>query len=480
MHESMAARARAAQLERLRTRRLFNSSTRAAGAFASADSVSRSKFGLDPYTAVEKGYAGIVKELIPEICGGDVKARAESIEIVGIESDSLGQTHTEEFTDGSALIRVSDSMMSGCGQMYGLMSLAAAPYGRNLKRAIAGWSRTQGNSDIDHRSTVLGATSLRYESIHQQVWARSAKLTTKGNVRSKYDDKFVGNRTHNAVMFILAHEMAHVLLGHTREKLEASEQAMTLAPKQLHAWELEADAWALGCIESIPLLMRRRSGGPVEGAVIALMAIQMNTEPLFIRAPESHPTASDRISELWSRSSYPSETLPFLSLVSDMVGHAGSVQTSLPVEWWDALLEAPEFDSSWHTEAYFRMIRGFDASATWSTSRIIDYLNSTSRDAHDGNDAAAGIDFERVERSVRALDGGRSISRALAGLGAYDIDSIVEPSTPLSVAGLIELLLDSAAFEHAVSLAEDADTDPTVARSICYLLAQQLRPRLSR
>lgn len=103
-----------------------------------------------------------------------------------------------------------------------------------------------------------------------------------------------------------------------------------------------------------------------------------------------------------------------------------------------------------------------------------------SRDAHDGNNVAAGIDFEQVERSIRALDSGRSISRTLAGLGVYDIDSIVEPSTPLSVAGLIELLLDSAAFEHAASLAEDADGDPTVARSICHLLAQQLRPHLSR
>ncbi|WP_267618157.1 hypothetical protein [Gordonia bronchialis] len=185
MHESMAARARVAQLERLRTRRLFNSSPRAADAFASADSVSRSKFGLDPYTAVEQGYAGKVKELIPDICGGDAKARAESIEIVGIESDSLGQTHTEEFTDGSALIRVSDSMMSGCGQMYGLMSMAAAPYGRNLKRALAGWSRTEGDKAIDDRSIALGATSLRYECIHQQVWARSAKINTKGDVRSK-------------------------------------------------------------------------------------------------------------------------------------------------------------------------------------------------------------------------------------------------------------------------------------------------------
>ncbi len=157
-------------------------------------------------------------------------------------------------------------------------------------------------------------------------------------------------------MFILAHEMAHVLLGHTRRKLEASKRATTPAPEQLHAWELEADAWALGCIESIPFNMRRRSGGPVEGALIALMAIHMNTKPLFIRTPESHPPTTDRVRELWSRTSYLSETLPFLSLVSDMVGHADSVEISLPAEWWDDLLEAPEFDSSWHTAAYFRMI----------------------------------------------------------------------------------------------------------------------------
>lgn len=482
MHESMAQRARAELLERLRTRRLFESSEKARAAYASADSFAHKKFGLDPYSAAERAYAGIVRELIPGICGGDVKARAATIEIVGIESDSMGQTHTEEFADGSALIRLSDSMASGCGQIYDLLAFAARPYGKKLGRAARAWTRTNGDTDADSRSVALGAGALRYESIHQRLWARSAKLATTGDLWSKFGDALTGKRTQIALIFIIAHEMAHVLLGHTKSKLDAANDGRRIPADRLHAWELEADEWALRCVESMPFIASVRSGGPVEGATVALLAIHMNSDPLFIRAPESHPNTADRIRRLWDITTCSRIVAqPLLGVVFDMVANAGSPDTPLASEWWESLFTAPEFNTTWHSREYFTMIRVLDESAGWSTDLTHANIERLPRVATGGTTVSmAAVDFGRVDAAFDALDTHDRPSAVLTALGVYAINELIDPESPLSVVGLVDSLLESAAFEEAVSVAEENGMDVTPFRTMCYWISHHVGRDLRR
>lgn len=467
-------------LERLRVPRLFNSSERARSTFSSAEVLAQRKFGTDPYTAVETAYNGIVKELIPGLLGdANVEQRASSIEIVGVESESVGHTHTEEFADGSALIRISDSMTSGCGQVFDLLAFAAKPYGKKLNRAARAWRSTKGDGEIDRRTVALATAALRYETIHQQVWAKSAKIGTSQNLRTRFTDKLT-QHSHNSLIFILAHEMAHVVLGHTRTKLAATTSGSRLSTEQLHAWELEADLWALQCLERLPSLTAWKTGERLEGAVVALIAIHMNSGPLFVRIPSSHPDTGHRINQLLEGSTARlPESSPFLEMLLDAAGNAAATGEPVPAAWWDGLLSAPEFDSSWHSPDYFRMIRSIDDSRSWSPEVLRKQLDKFQSNAAQGVEAAMGIDFARVDTALSTIDRAQNVESTLTAVGVDDGKPIVDPSVPLSVAGLVEALLDSVAFEEAVSNADSNGDDPTLARIMAFWIAHRLHPRLA-
>lgn len=383
---------------------------------------------------------GIMNDvLVPHL---DEVARAEAARTVVVTVD---QSSVEAVSltqpDGSHVIRISDAQISLLGLLKDLMLAWSRGHSRfravSFGRRILAAHRNR-LADVDEM-ILAGAASVRYYILNQRVEGTSSQVAAPKKVtdRVKVDD---GVAVYVALMFLIAHELGHIVLGHTRDRERCSGR------KHAHRFEFEADAFGLD-------LVVRAMGGrdaatlAAHGATVGLLAIAIGSEPLFIRPPETHPAATARIARLVGHEGVDSTVLTALAHgVTRMTEIGIAVERPLDQRCWDLLHSSAAFDTTVNHPAEYRLVRGYDLWLDADAERATLTLRKMHQDRGTPmDDELALVDFDALIHGTDLLarEGPRS---ALHAWGVRRIDRLTDITRPLSVHELLRAITQGSAF----------------------------------
>lgn len=335
----MAARARHILLsERRRTMALLRSTELGRDKLREMPSLKPEELAdvdLDSPDALQEINERALREMIDGVLEHVPHIEASMIETVTVETDTTTAS-TRSFPDGSHLIMISDAMMTLVDLLGALTSAWSKSKGRTrLTSTVRRATQARQSTQLAESDPLIlgGAAALRYYIVHQRLWASSAKVSTHVDGRTAMNDTERGLGAW-ALFYILAHELGHVALEHTRQPKDAETQRHN---------ELAADDFAY------PVCTRLFGGGKkaanITGivATIAHCAIAISTNPMFVRTPpETHPPAFtvrlDRIAATYPPTPMRTVVASYWGLI-EMVSRGLDVATPLPEHYWTAMLE---------------------------------------------------------------------------------------------------------------------------------------------
>lgn len=239
------------------------------------------------------------------------------------------------FEDDSHAILVSKALQESLIRMANVLvyfDCATSLARRSLRRK----TRERRNLEAATRVTAL----LRYMVLGQRMTGRApSALAVLDDESFKYAGEIVGS----AVMFIVAHELAHIAHNH----VSASTQPYNASGKTSigEVQELQADHWAVNCIAD---LLDRGDSLKVNGmssrelalwsAFLGLFATQLTEQAIYVRRNRTHPEAWARwavLEQLNEKSEERAETLR-LAFMCAVLG-ATKLDEQLPSEAWKFL-----------------------------------------------------------------------------------------------------------------------------------------------
>ena len=377
------------------------------------------------------------KTVIPELIH-----RLDHVHPVFLDHDDAF-ANSETFSDGSALIRMSDALLTACSLVSAVNAwrLIDSPGPRG-----AGREWPTGNQDFytDFEPGLRpGIAALRYYILQQRVWGIAGKIYPN-RVSEARDDMYL------TMMFVEAHEIGHHVLEHVASGANGEQQ------------ELEADHFAFRLLHQIHGTSPKAHAEVFAAASMALMAIDLHDRGLFIRLPQSHPGFGERWSALTNLLEISETSVPLAArdLIEAVLVAARNDLPLLPTDW-DALRASPAWDTSFRTDEYMVLIHGLDLSATYTFDFARELLAG-------GLAAAGGAAFLP---GLLELDSDGPAA-ALRAWEVSDGDKLLDPGQPLGFHSLVEAFLDSALWPARSG-------DPEInERLVSLICANQLLPHL--
>lgn len=275
------------------------------------------------------------------------------------QEEAFALTHT--YPDGSALIRISTSLITACDLVAATgRILAANPSVAFAPPQTAGDERAR--ADVD-RACVA---ALRYYLIHQRTFGLAGKV-----MPPEQKPRWTQVTALRPAAFVMAHELGHHLLRHVADEGFNHDQ------------EIAADVLASGVVR----LMTKEAGGSDRDAIRliwqALVALSLHAEGLFVRAPGTHPDLATRwvaiIKALVPDPGYglPTDLARLLSITRE------ALNTSKPLDEsdWESLWESQAWDTSFHDASYQKWVRGLDLVPGYSHDQTLAVLSGLSADS---------------------------------------------------------------------------------------------------
>ncbi|MEV6360547.1 hypothetical protein [Nocardia asteroides] len=414
--------------------------------------------------------------VVPDSYRAALDEEAVRIFTVAAESDAVSAS-SRTFPDGSHLISISDAANTLCVCLCQYLHAWRAKHADEpWYTKITGVRSNRRMRQIDEEKELLkaGSAALRYYLIHQRTLGMSALMSpVKGGSNLFLDSPELDLSTH-AESFILAHELGHILLGHTKyEKAKLSTSVQ-------HDMEFEADKFAVDCAIAAGL----SDAQTVRAAIVAISVIALTSEPLFVRMPELHPFSGDRFDRvIFDR--YPRvEKVPGtiarelqVAGIITMGREAARIGIPLPESYWRSMEESGDVDTSLRSKGYLTYIRGIDMSIDFDYRHVTKLVISF----RDGIDSVGGMaeklavrDESAILHALRQIGEGRGLE-ALETLRARKIERLVDPDTPLSWHSLIESLVG-----NSTALGPCAVWETGVTRATATMIAHLLYPFLTR
>lgn len=362
------------------------------------------------------------------------RSLVKDVEVVAVDSDTTSAS-TRSFPDGSHLIMVSDALMSLLQTLGELIVVWSKSKGRfRLFSTVRRVREYDMRDDLASTDPVIigGAATLRYFILHQRAWATSAHVGTTLSLRDKLHAPEL-SLVSSALLFVLAHEVGHVALRHSRIACEV--------PADEQARELEADLFAFEVLHR----MTNNADAAYASAVLALSAIAITTGPLFIRAPETHPPVADRIANLFNHHPQGLQFAKAYWGFIEMVTGAIAVEQPLDQRCWEAMISQKEFDTRHHRREYFTLIRGFDNCININPKGARDLILSQDDMPESMRKNFDRIDRSAVEECLMNLQSGH-IDSALYALGVQRTQKLLDPMVPLSFHSMVSALSTCAAL----------------------------------
>lgn len=259
--------------------------------------------GADPLEDLYRSERARVVEAMSRL--GYDRARLDAVEVQGLLHTTVS-ARIDAFDDGSAAVLISDTLLA-IAEVYATQLALAI-----CKRGLANFLRSNwrmlrtGRADVDvDRLAVV----LRYNMISQRTLGFPTALTSRAHPQQA---QYAESLLRYCLQFIVAHEFAHHLLGHTTDtRLSGPGVASCTAAHQL---ELDADRLAITTV----LEAERAYAGTnlvahaALGMLVAILVLLCAESSLYIHTGRSHPEAALRGEQLLD--SVPLLVVPTLSM----------------------------------------------------------------------------------------------------------------------------------------------------------------------
>lgn len=340
----------------------------------------------------------------------------------------VAEAETELYDDGSALIRVSDALLSLSAHLDDYRGMWRNEAGARGMRSVMRSLRL-GESAPEHlrfnHSIVAGAAAIRYYLYSQRFWGVSCAIGVK---RARPTKSF-------PVLFILIHEIAHAILGHDLRRCGDLDTR--------HRWEFEADHFALMAIIShLPRFLYRKQ--VCAAVATAFCGLQVWSDAAFLREPGSHPGIETR----WARLTPLMEEFAEAAVVETfglqkMVGLALNFERPLGADSWRLMKDSPALNAHVQPDGHLRLSEVIDSDLNLTFDERQAALKKLLGQEHP---MLTGWEFLRSGHIGRTLD-------------AWNVDyrKIMDHESPLSYVDVVDTIRTSPNWH---------DTDDDAARRV--------------
>jgi hypothetical protein len=353
------------------------------------------------------------------------------------EHDSFALLTT--YRDGSGLVLVSDTLGPAFLYAAQLASLWLRPgdFGPSSARRVTTASRAalqwRSGSVEHHDQTRLAAVLLRYLFVNGRLLGAPRRLKLQLDDRHR---RFPLLLSDLAMYFVLAHEVAHFVLGH--DTLDGT-------MRRTQDLEFAADEMAYRVVCG---LARGPRGVEALAQAIRCAFLQMEAleSALLIRRSTTHPTPTARLEQLSSTTGNAELRVPSLVLAGfeSAFRQARDVRSPIPEGWWDLPPNSSSVVIEREGRDRYTLARLFDR---WQGRSDDEHLAAL-EDAHEKGIAC-------LAPSVRQAREGSPIA-ALTGLGVprSTASLICDRSSGLSFHLLVQELQGPKAFADGVDPTE--------------------------
>jgi hypothetical protein len=371
------------------------------------------------------GLAAMTDQLYPIMSDGqDAHARELGrLSLAGLDDEDAFAMFTR-FDDGSSRVLISTALI---GMLHMLAELTSIWYYSAPSR---GWrdrfTTVRANAaSIQEQDVILTlVAAVRWNAIHQRVWGKCATLALEQG--GKDAPNFRDASVEGASTFVVAHECAHGLLGHSAQ--DAGD------------WEAEtaADAQALRAVQGFLEAAGREA--PLMYALLAarmtFMVTDLIEQVLFVRPPVRHPSARARWEAVVREAGSPSDAQRVEALTAGLgeaIRQASDLRSALPRASWDAAYANEHVRCDVHPPIYYDSFWVIDELNFGGPERPAQLLRKMA-DQH-GVVAATAV----AESRHRGLAAGL----AMLGIDEQSAQLAARVDAPLSAHSLIQLVEES-------------------------------------
>lgn len=255
--------------------------------------------------------------------------------------------------------------------------------------------------------------ALRYLALQWSFHGLSGTIGRTSSLRFGSWSSYSYRLMYAATSFILAHETAHILLGHDHTAVRDMTES--------HKLEYEADAYGLELLHRMPLI--RNKSDVTSGAMLVLDGFDFTLRSQWVIPPQSHPSTAKRIDNLVQRDLLQPTDLD--EVMSKVAWASSDTVESLPSEFWQDLLSSRHWVTNFHAEQVYASIVNIDMMCGMDEDTLSSALQETLKEAN-----RQDIDINSALRRIMVKFDDTSY-----GLSLQDIDEIVSTDPEISTVG---------------------------------------------
>jgi hypothetical protein len=198
--------------------------------------------------------------------------------------DGESSARPMSFSDGSHVVLVSRALQESLICMANVLEYFDVTTG--LARLSL---RRRKRERLSFESSAHITAILRYLLLGQRMTGRMPTAPARLDRRSA---DIAGKMASGAVMFVVAHELAHIAHGHTDSSPTPYGLDGRVTVSELQ--ELQADSWALNCLKKCMADDPAPENVALSCAFIALFATYITEQAIYVRRDRTYPEAWER------------------------------------------------------------------------------------------------------------------------------------------------------------------------------------------
>lgn len=339
-------------------------------------------------TAAER----MVEEVFRDLSELDERLNGVKIVLVEDEFPEAGTVHDTKYFP---YIHISTSLLG----LISELTQVQADLGSNMMRR--------------RRPLETQVAALRYLALQWSFHGLSGTIGRKSSLRFGMWSSYIYGLMYAATSFILAHEAAHILLGHEHKAVRNTAES--------HKLEYEADAYGLELLHKMPLI--RKKSDVTSGAMLVLDGFDFLVRSQWVIPPQSHPSAAKRIDSLVQRGLFQPTDLD--EVMSKVAWASSDTVEALPSEFWQDLLSSRHWITDFHSEQVYSEIVNIDMLCGMDEELLVNALQETLKEAN-----RQDIDVNSALQRIMA-----NFDDTSYGLSLQDIDDVVSIDPEISTVG---------------------------------------------
>lgn len=190
--------------------------------------------------------------------------------------------------------------------------------------------------------------ALRYLALQWSFHGLSGTIGRRSLLYSNPSTRYTYNLIYIAVSFILAHEAAHILLGHDYRAICDTAKS--------HNYEYDADVYGLELLRKASLI--QNSTVITSGVMLVLDGFDFSVRSQWVVPPQSHPSAAKRIDNLVRRDLLQPTDVD--EVMSKVAWASSDTIEALPSEFWRDLLNSRHWVTDFHLDQVYSGIVDID------------------------------------------------------------------------------------------------------------------------